>query len=98
MRIDMDITTCVDMIIGVCMLVSVLVGYHRGFLVTIARIVAMVAAYIGAVLAAGTLKKMLAEAVFVPVLEKQMGSGALAQFAGQALEPAAEGKIGRAHV
>ena len=47
MRIDMDITTCVDMIIGVCMLVSVLVGYHRGFLVTIARIVAMVAAYIG---------------------------------------------------
>ena len=65
----MDITTCVDVIIGVCMLVSVLVGYHRGFLVTIARIVAMVAAYIGAVLAAGTLKKMLAEAVFVPVLE-----------------------------
>ena len=61
MRIDMDITTCVDVIIGVCMLVSVLVGYHRGFLVTIARIVAMVAAYIGAVLAAGTLKKMLAE-------------------------------------
>lgn len=87
----MDITTCVDLVIGVCMLVSVLVGYHRGFLVTIARIVAMVASYIGAVLAAGTLKKMLAQTVFMPVLEKQMGSGALAQLAGQALEPAAEG-------
>ena len=47
----MDITTCIDVVIGVCMLVSVLVGYHRGFLVTIARIVAMVASYIGAVLA-----------------------------------------------
>ena len=91
MRIDMDITTCVDVVIGVCMLVSILVGYHRGFLVTIARIVAMVASYIGAVLAAGTLKKMLAQTVFMPVLEKQMGSGALAQLAGQALEPAAEG-------
>lgn len=87
----MEITTCIDAVIGICILVSVLIGYHRGFLVTIARIVAMVASYIGAVLAAGTLKKMLAQTVFMPMLEKQMGSGALARLAGQALEPAAEG-------
>ncbi len=87
----MDVVTCVDMVIGISMLVSILVGYHRGFLVTIARIVAMVASYIGAVLIAGALKESIADTVILPAVQQQMEGSSLTGLAGEALTGAAQG-------
>ena len=81
----MSITSYTDIVIAICILVSVLVGYHRGFLVTIARIVAMVASYIGAILAAEMLKKTLAQTLFVPMIRQGLGNGAFADLAQEAL-------------
>ena len=87
----MSITSYTDIVIAICILVSVLVGYHRGFLVTIARIVAMVASYIGAILAAEMLKKTLAQTLFVPMIRQGLGNGAFADLAQEALLQTAEG-------
>lgn len=87
----MSITSYTDIVIAICILVSVLVGYHRGFLVTIARIVAMVASYIGAILAAEMLKKTLAQTLFVPMIRQELGNGAFADLAQEALLQTAEG-------
>lgn len=87
----MKLTQMIDSIIGICFLISVLVGYYRGLIVTIARIVAMVASYLGAVLAAEALKGVIARLVFLPLLNRQLEGSLFAGIAGEALLEIAQG-------
>ncbi len=80
-----------DVVLGIFFLLSVLVGYHRGLIVTLARVAAVAGAYMGAVLAATGLKSVLAESLLLPLLERQTGGSVFVGFAGQALREAAEG-------
>lgn len=87
----MGIVNIVDLIIGVCFILSVLIGYHRGFVVTIARLMAMVVSYLGAVAVARVCQKQIAVSIILPVLAKQMDIKLLGGIGEEALTAAAEG-------
>lgn len=87
----MGIVHTVDLIIGVCFIFSVLIGYHRGFVVTIARLMAMVVSYLGAVAVARVCQTEIAVNIILPVLEKQLDIKLFGEIGGEALTAAAEG-------
>jgi hypothetical protein len=77
----MNVVQIVDFVIGCFFILSVFVGYRRGFVVTIAGIVAMVTSYIvaGGIAAGG--KSLLAQYVLLPFLNQKTGSGLFADLA-----------------
>lgn len=66
----------VDLAIGLLFLVSVLTGYHRGLVVTLARIAALAAAYLGAAAAAKILGNVLGRTILLPMLKKHLEGSA----------------------
>lgn len=79
------------MVIGVFFLLSVVVGYHRGLVLTIARLVAMAAAYIGARSMAVLCRGILGQEFLLPMLEKQLGQNPLGGLMETTITDAAEG-------
>lgn len=87
----MKITEILDVVIGVLFLVSVLLGYYRGLVLTIARLAAMAAAYIGARSLAVLTKGILGQQIMLPILKRQLEENPLGGFAETAATDAAEG-------
>lgn len=87
----MKITEILDVVIGILFLVSVLVGYHRGLVLTVARIVAMVAAYVGARCVAVLGSGVLGQQVLLPILKQKLEENSLGGLVETAVTDAAEG-------
>lgn len=87
----MKITEIFDVIIGGGFLVSVLLGYHRGLILTVARVAAMVAAYIGARSLAVMSQGILGHQLLLPVLEKQLEGSYPGSLVENAITNAADG-------
>lgn len=86
----MEITTIIDIIIAILFLQAIFTGFFRGLVVMVARLVAALVAYFGAMLAAESLKSVIADQWILPALTSRMEQGS--QFlAGFALEKAAGG-------
>lgn len=87
----MTITQILDLIIGILFLVSVLLGYYRGLVLTVARVVVMIAAYIGAKSLAVLSSGMLGQHIILPVLQRQAEGNLLGSLVETAISDAAEG-------
>lgn len=80
-----------DAMIGVFFLLSVFLGYHRGLVLTVARVAAMAAAYIGARSLAVLSSGMLARQFILPGLQDRLENNLLNGLAEAALTESAEG-------
>lgn len=87
----MPVTTMLDYGIGILLIVSVIIGYHRGLVLTIARVIALAVSYVGAGMTANILKGSVGHLIASSLLEKQTADSMLGALAQPALEAAAEG-------
>lgn len=85
------ITEILDWVIGISLLVSVLLGWHRGLVLTAARLGAVVVTYIGARSLAVLAQGFLGQQWILPVLQRQLEGNQLGGLLETALEEAAEG-------
>lgn len=87
----MKITAMLDVMIGGFFLFSVFLGYHRGLVLTIARVAVMAAAYIGARSLAVLSSGMVAHRFILPGMGEKLENSLSGGLAEAALTEAAEG-------